>query len=148
MNQAGSDSQQVPRVWVLTGQKAGDNAQVIALADALGWPYEVKRFRYKTYELITNRLLGRTIVETSVEYDSLTRLYRLHRRTENRTRRPEDPSLDLEVRRSTKSLHGFPRIRPRIDWRIASESREDRSTSVGAPVSSRTRRARPWCVRT
>ena len=27
-----------PRVWVLLGDKAGDNEQCLALADALGWP--------------------------------------------------------------------------------------------------------------
>lgn len=32
-----------PRVWLLLGDKAGDNAQARALADALGWPYEEKR---------------------------------------------------------------------------------------------------------
>ncbi len=52
---------QNPRVWVLTGHKAGDNSQVMALAEALGWPYEVKRFYYKPWELITNQLLGATL---------------------------------------------------------------------------------------
>ncbi len=47
--------------WLLTGHKAGDNTQVRALADALGWPYTVKRFRYRSYELLTNRLLGVTL---------------------------------------------------------------------------------------
>ncbi len=61
VNQTGSQTQESPRVWVLTGQKAGDNAQVTALAEALGWPYKVKQFRYKACELITNRLLGATL---------------------------------------------------------------------------------------
>ncbi len=30
-----------PRTWLLVGDKLGDNAQAMALADALGWPYEV-----------------------------------------------------------------------------------------------------------
>ncbi|HED18676.1 MAG TPA: nucleoside-diphosphate sugar epimerase, partial [Gammaproteobacteria bacterium] len=47
--------------WLLTGHKAGDNTQVTALADALGWPYTVKCFRYRPYELLTNRLLGITL---------------------------------------------------------------------------------------
>jgi mitochondrial fission protein ELM1 len=47
--------------WVLTGYKAGDNAQVLALADALGWPCEVKRFNYRKTELLTNRLLAVTL---------------------------------------------------------------------------------------
>lgn len=33
------------RVWVLTTERRGDNAQVLALADALGWPHEVKRLK-------------------------------------------------------------------------------------------------------
>ena len=60
-NASSVQSGQDPRVWVLTGHKAGDNSQVTALAGALGWPYEVKRFYYKPWELITNRLLGATL---------------------------------------------------------------------------------------
>lgn len=50
-----------PRVWLLMGHKAGDNSQVLALGEALGWPVEVKRLVYKRYELITNLLLGNTL---------------------------------------------------------------------------------------
>lgn len=50
-----------PRVWLLTGHKAGDNNQVLALAEALGWPFDTKRLYYKPYELISNRLLGATL---------------------------------------------------------------------------------------
>jgi uncharacterized protein len=31
-----------PRIWLILGDKAGDNAQVRIIADALGWPYELK----------------------------------------------------------------------------------------------------------
>ncbi len=54
-------SSEPPRVWVLTGHKAGDNAQVNALAQALGWRVEIKRFFYRPWELISNRLLGATL---------------------------------------------------------------------------------------
>lgn len=47
--------------WVLSGVKAGDTAQMVALADALPWDYEIKRFVYRKYELLTNRLLGITL---------------------------------------------------------------------------------------
>ena len=47
-----------PRVWLMMGSKAGDNSQVMALAEATGWPFEIKRFVYKPYELVTNLLLG------------------------------------------------------------------------------------------
>lgn len=32
-----------PRVWLLISDKLGDNAQALAIADSLGWPYEVRR---------------------------------------------------------------------------------------------------------
>jgi mitochondrial fission protein ELM1 len=32
-----------PRTWIVLGEKAGDNAQVLAIAEALGWPYETRR---------------------------------------------------------------------------------------------------------
>jgi mitochondrial fission protein ELM1 len=56
-----SNSKYAPEVWVLNGHKAGDNAQVNALADALGWPCSIKTIRYRPYELLTNRLLGATL---------------------------------------------------------------------------------------
>ncbi|MCX8050022.1 MAG: mitochondrial fission ELM1 family protein [Methylohalobius sp.] len=37
----------VPKVWVLLNHRAGENAQVLALAEALGWPFAVKRFAYR-----------------------------------------------------------------------------------------------------
>jgi hypothetical protein len=50
-----------PVTWLFTGYKAGDNAQVLALADALGWPYDVKRFKYRKTELLSNRLRAVTL---------------------------------------------------------------------------------------
>lgn len=51
-----------PRVWLLAGHKAGDNNQLKALAEALDWPYEVKSISYRRHELLTNRLLGATLL--------------------------------------------------------------------------------------
>lgn len=56
-----ADLEPTPRTWLLLGPKPGDNGQVLALADALGWPCEIKRFAYRPWELLTNRLLGRTL---------------------------------------------------------------------------------------
>ena len=53
---------EVPRTWLLFGRKPGDNGQVLALAEALGWPFEVKRLVYRPTELLTNRLLGTTLL--------------------------------------------------------------------------------------
>jgi len=30
-------------LWLVTGDKSGDNAQLLVIAEALGWPYEVRR---------------------------------------------------------------------------------------------------------
>jgi mitochondrial fission protein ELM1 len=49
------------RVWLLLGHKAGDNTQVQALADELGWPCEAKKMFYRPWELLSNRLLGVTL---------------------------------------------------------------------------------------
>ncbi len=42
----------VPRVWVLRCHREGDNAQSLALADALGWPFEVKELRFHWWEIL------------------------------------------------------------------------------------------------
>ncbi len=44
----------VPRVWLLMAHRAGDNTQVLALGEALGWPFEIKRFVYNRYEVLVN----------------------------------------------------------------------------------------------
>ena len=46
------------RVWVLLGSGAGDNAQLLRLAEALGWPFEAKRIRYNGLNRCPNLLLG------------------------------------------------------------------------------------------
>ncbi len=43
-----------PRVWLMMGQKHGENAQVLALGEALGWAFEIKRLVYKPYEMLVN----------------------------------------------------------------------------------------------
>ncbi len=47
-----------PRTWLMMGHKAGDNNQILALAEALGWPFEIKRLVYRRTELLTNLLAG------------------------------------------------------------------------------------------
>src|SRR5262245_66448371 len=46
------------RVWVLLGAGAGDNAQLLRLAEALGWPFEPKRIRYNPLNRCPNLLVG------------------------------------------------------------------------------------------
>ena len=50
-----------PRVWVLTCHREGDNAQMIGLADALGWPFEIKRIVHRRLELLPNLLIPATL---------------------------------------------------------------------------------------
>lgn len=57
---AGTDAEESPpRVWALLGHRAGDNAQVDALADALGWPAERKRLAWRPRPLGWTPLYGR-----------------------------------------------------------------------------------------
>jgi hypothetical protein len=43
-----------PRVWLLMGHRAGDNSQVEALGEALGWPFQIQRFVYHAWERLVN----------------------------------------------------------------------------------------------
>ncbi len=55
-----SDGFRAPRVWILFGKGTGGNGQMQSLADALGWPYEIKQLRHNALNLIPNVLLGAT----------------------------------------------------------------------------------------
>jgi uncharacterized protein len=45
-----------PKVWALLGHRAGDRAQLLALAEALGWPYEIKELDYTGRHYLPNLL--------------------------------------------------------------------------------------------
>jgi mitochondrial fission protein ELM1 len=47
-------------VWVLYGKGTGGNGQMRSLAEALGWPFEIKQLRHNPLNLIPNILLGAT----------------------------------------------------------------------------------------
>jgi len=53
---------QEPRVWCLLGRKAGDNTQVLALADELGWPMERKTILARGWELLPHLMLRVTLL--------------------------------------------------------------------------------------
>lgn len=59
MNQDSAKNQ--PRVWGLLGRKAGDNTQVLALAETLGWPLTEKHILARSWELLPHLLLGGTL---------------------------------------------------------------------------------------
>ena len=52
-----SEPVRLPRVWAVTGARAGDRAQILALAEALGWPVEEKRLAHNLMEAVPNLLL-------------------------------------------------------------------------------------------
>ena len=56
-----ADPSSVPAVWALMGHKTGDNEQVLALAEGLGWPFEPKRFTYARWEVIPNLIMRATL---------------------------------------------------------------------------------------
>jgi mitochondrial fission protein ELM1 len=48
-------------VWLIIGPRAGDNEQTFALAEALGWPYEVKHLEFNRFELAAQILCGASL---------------------------------------------------------------------------------------
>jgi mitochondrial fission protein ELM1 len=49
------------RIWALLGNGRGDDNQVLALAEALGLPFETKQIRYNQLRRIKPRLLGTSL---------------------------------------------------------------------------------------
>ncbi len=60
-NLAGNAAATPPRIWVLVGPRAGDRSQLLALADSLGWPYEVKELAYNRLHNLPNWLMGASL---------------------------------------------------------------------------------------
>ena len=60
----------LPRVWLLLGERQGDNAQVLALGRALaqdlGWPCEIKQIRYDPNCDVPFRDRGATLIGVDV----------------------------------------------------------------------------------
>jgi uncharacterized protein len=50
------------RIWAMTGVRAGDNDQVIALAEALGLSFEIRQLEYNALCHLGPRLLGSSMV--------------------------------------------------------------------------------------
>lgn len=101
------------RIWALLGARAGDNDQVIALAEALRLPFEVKQLSYNGLNRLGPRLLGASMASLSASS-----------RTELLSEPPPDLTISTGHRsvpvvwalrnRSagrTRSIHvGFPRV--------------------------------------
>jgi len=59
------DDMRKPRVWALLGPHRGDNNQVLALAEALGVPFEIKALQYNRWRHLQPRLLGASLWSVS-----------------------------------------------------------------------------------
>ena len=67
------DAEPPLRIWALLGERAGDNDQVIAIAEALGRPFEVKQLRYNSLRRLGPKLLGRSLASlTAGSRDQVT----------------------------------------------------------------------------
>ena len=60
-----------PRVWLLMGDRAGDNSQVVGLGEALGWPCEEKHFEFQPYEKLVNLPWGCLLYTSDAADDSI-----------------------------------------------------------------------------
>lgn len=60
-----------PRTWVLLGARTGDNNQALALAEALGWPFEVKQLDYNRLQSLSVWLPPTTATLTSAAKEGL-----------------------------------------------------------------------------
>ncbi|WP_145139395.1 mitochondrial fission ELM1 family protein [Pseudomonas duriflava] len=54
-----------PTVWVLLGKHAGDNAQLVSIAESLGWPYECKSITFKPLDYIPQALQQRRLAHAA-----------------------------------------------------------------------------------
>jgi mitochondrial fission protein ELM1 len=59
---------ETPRLWLVLGDKGGDNAQAYAVAHALGWPLELKRI-----EMLEPYVQGKPRVEASLYHVDASR---------------------------------------------------------------------------
>lgn len=55
------------RVWALLGPHRGDNNQILALAEALGLPFEEKSLRYNQLRRLQPALLGATLMSVATD---------------------------------------------------------------------------------
>lgn len=52
----------LPSVWLIMCHREGDNAQMLALGEALNWPFQVKRVAYRWTEFVPNMLCDATLI--------------------------------------------------------------------------------------
>lgn len=50
-----------PRVWLVSGYRAGERTQMLALAEALGWPFVVKNLKLRSWDFVPGLLRKSTL---------------------------------------------------------------------------------------
>jgi uncharacterized protein len=50
-----------PKVWILASPHSGDNTQLLALAENLGWPFEIKTLTYQPWQSLTRLMRNATL---------------------------------------------------------------------------------------
>ena len=102
------------RVWALLGPHRGDNNQVLALAEALGMPFEEKWLRYNALRCLQPKLLGATLM--SVAADARSQLQGKPPDLTISTGHRSVPVVNALRKRSggiMRTVHiGYPRIAP------------------------------------
>lgn len=111
------------RIWAILGARAGDNDQVIALAEALKIPFEIKQLAYNWFRVLGPRLLGRSLVSLTRSSRELILAEPPPDLTISTGHRSVAAVQALRYRSGgrTRSIHvGFPRVSPeRFDLVIA-----------------------------
>ncbi|MBL0319208.1 MAG: mitochondrial fission ELM1 family protein [Alphaproteobacteria bacterium] len=51
----------LPHVWVLADPRVGTSSQAIGIAEALGWPFEIKKLTYSPLGVLPNIILGKSL---------------------------------------------------------------------------------------
>jgi hypothetical protein len=103
------------RIWALLGARAGDNSQVIALAEALELPFETRQLEYNSLHLLGPRLLGRSLASLTAASRDMIRCEAPPDLTISAGHRsvPLVRALRHKSGRRTRSIHvGFPRVSP------------------------------------
>lgn len=102
-----------PRVWALVGESEALDAQVLRLAEATGWPYEIKRLAFNERARLPNALHGATLATLDRE----------------RSNRLEAPWPDLVIA-------GGRRAVPVARWIHAQAGGAARLVQIGRPGAS------------
>lgn len=66
-----SEASSEPRVWLVTGYRAGERSQILALAEALGWPFDIKELSYRRCAARVSLFRGRDIRGIRTDQSSL-----------------------------------------------------------------------------